>query len=132
MQAVRYTLLFFVSLTSVVIQGTTVPFLAKRLRLILPVKVKRQTHTDLELVETIKSEFAEIRLPADSKAVGKEIVQLGFPKTALISLIKRDGKYITPSGSTILNEGDRLLIVSETKSSLKKAFEVLGVAQDVD
>jgi cell volume regulation protein A len=127
-----FNIVFFVSLTSVVIQGTTVPFLAKRLRLILPVKVKRQTHTDLELVETIKSEFAEIRLPAGSKAVGKEIVQLGFPKTALISLIKRDGKYITPSGSTILNEGDRLLIVSETKSSLKKAFEVLGVAQDVD
>jgi cell volume regulation protein A len=127
-----FNIVFFVSVTSVVIQGTTVPWVAKRLRLILPVRVKRQTHTDLELADTIKSEFVEIQLSSDSNAIGKPIVQLGFPKTALISLIKRDGKFITPSGSTILNEGDRLLIISETKSSLKLVYEVLGIRPDAD
>jgi cell volume regulation protein A len=98
----------------------------------LPVRVKRQTHTDLELADTIKSEFVEIQLPHNSNAIGKPIVQLGFPKTALIALIKREGKFITPNGSTILNEGDRLLIVSESKSSLKIVYEVLGIKQDAD
>jgi potassium/hydrogen antiporter len=127
-----FNIVFFVSLTSVLIQGTTVPWVAKRLRLTLPVRVKRQTHTDLELADTIKSEFVEIQLSNDSNAIGKPIVQLGFPKTALISLIKRDEKFITPNGSTILNEGDRLLIISETKSSLKIVYEILGIKQDAD
>ena len=58
---------------------------------------------------------------------GKEIVQLGFPNTAVISIIKRNGKYITPSGSTVLNAGDILLVLSETKSALKKVYECLEI-----
>jgi cell volume regulation protein A len=127
-----FNIVFFVSVTSVVIQGTTVPWVAKRLRLILPVKVKRPTHTDFELADTIKSEFVEIQLPADSHAVGKQIVELGFPKTALISIIKRDGKYISPIGSTVLNDGDTLLVISENKSSLKQVYKVLEIKPEAE
>ncbi len=127
-----FNIVFFISITSVVIQGTTVPWVAKRLRLLLPVRVKRQTHTDFELFDTIKSEFVEIQLSKDSSVVGKEIVQLGFPKTAMISIIKRDGKFITPNGSTVLKEGDTLLVLSESKSSLKHVYESLEIRQAVD
>jgi cell volume regulation protein A len=116
----------------VVIQGTTVPLVARRLRLLLPLKVKRRTHADIELSDSIKSESVEIRLSEDSHAVGREIVQLGFPNTALISIIKRNGKYITPSGSTVLNAGDILLVLSETKSALKKVYECLKMEPEFD
>jgi cell volume regulation protein A len=122
---VIFNIVFFVSVTSVVIQGTTVPWVARRLRLSLPVRVKRQTHTDFELADTIKSELVEIQLSKDSHVIGKQIVQLGFPKTALISLIKRNGKFISPNGSTVLNEGDTLMVIAETKNSLQKVYEVL-------
>lgn len=127
-----FNIVFFVSVTSVVIQGTTVPLVARRMRLLLPLKVKRRTHADIELSESIKSESVEIRLSRDSHAVGKEIVRLGFPNTALISIIKRNGKYITPTGSTVLNAGDILLVLSETKSVLKKVYECLGMEPEAD
>lgn len=127
-----FNIVFFISLTSVVIQGTTVPLVAKWLRLLLPARVKRPTHADLELSESIKSELVEIRLSKDNHAIGKQIVQLGFPKTSLISLIKREDKFITPHGSTVLNEGDTLLVISETKRALKQVYDVLDIEPEAD
>ncbi len=127
-----FNIVFFVSVTSVVIQGTTVPLVARWLRLILPAKAKRQTHADFELADTVKSELVEIELSKDSGAVGKQIVDLGFPKTALISIIRREGKYITPNGSTVLNEGDTLLVISENKASLKKVYESLELNPEAE
>jgi NhaP-type Na+/H+ and K+/H+ antiporter len=51
---------------------------------------------------------------------GKPIVELGLPKTALISVIERDGKYITPNGSTILQVNDKLFVISENKTDIDK------------
>ena len=128
---VIFDIVFFISLTSVVIQGTTVPVIAKWLRLTLPEKVKQKTQTDIELSESIKSEFVEIKLSEDSIAAGKEIVQLGFPKTALISIIKRNNKYITPSGSTVLNADDTLLVISENKKALREVYDCLKINHDI-
>jgi K+/H+ antiporter YhaU regulatory subunit KhtT len=91
-----------------------------------------QTRTDLELADTIKSQLLEIELPKDSGAVGKPIVDLGFPKTALISIIKRNDKFVTPSCSTVLNEGDILLIIYENQASLTKVYEALKIKPETD
>jgi len=125
-----FNIVFFVSLTSVAIQGTTIPLVAKRLRLLLPERVKRRTQADIELSDSVKSELVEIELSNASYAVGKRIVELGFPKTALISLIKRNGKFITPNGATVLNAGDVLLVISESRSALHKVYECLRIRQE--
>lgn len=122
-----FNIVFFVSLTSVAIQGTTIPFVAGKLRLLLPERVKRRTQADIELSETVKSELVEIELSDASYAAGKKIVDLGFPKTASISLIKRDGKFITPNGSTVLNAGDVLLVISESKKALHLVYDCLKI-----
>lgn len=125
-----FNIVFFISLTSVLIQGTTLPIVAKWLHLILPEKAKRRTHADIELEDSLKSEFVEIILPAECSVIGKSIVQLGFPKTALISVIHRNGKYITPNGSTILEPGDKLFVLSETEEALEKVFDCLTVKKE--
>lgn len=122
-----FNIVFFVSLTSVVIQGTTIPWVARRLRLLLPVRVKRMTHADFELTDSIKSEFVEIELSKASAAVGKRIVDLGFPKAALISLIRRDGTFISPNGTTVLQAGDILWVIAETRASMKEAYAALEI-----
>lgn len=85
------------------------------------------TALDFELYDTIQSEFVEMVLPGNSKAVGKAIVKLGLPKPALIVLIVRDGKYIQPNGSTILEEGDKLLVLANNKDVLHEIYNILGV-----
>jgi potassium/hydrogen antiporter len=58
----------------------------------------------MELSDGIKSLLTEIVLPENSEVAGKQIVQLGLPPNTLISFIKRNGKYITPGGSTVLEK----------------------------
>jgi len=120
-----FNIVFFISITSVLIQGTTLPVIAKWLHLILPEKLKYRTQTDLELTDSLKSTLTEIIIPADCKAVGKQIVQLDFPKTTTISFIQREDMYITPTGSTTIAINDKLFVLSENKESLAKVFDCL-------
>lgn len=55
--------------------------------------------------------FSEFRLSL-------QIFELEFPKTSLIVLIVRNGKYITPSGITTIMNHDKLLIMSESKMDI--------------
>jgi cell volume regulation protein A len=115
-----FNLVFFISITSVLIQGTTLPVVARWLKLTVPQKIKRKSILDLELTDTIKSELIEMNIPGNSRAVGKQIVKLGFPKGALIVLINRNGKFIQPNGSTIIEEGDHLLVLANNKDVLEE------------
>jgi len=69
----------------------------------------------------------EIVIPESSSVVGKEIVETGFPKTAIISIIRRNGKFLTPGGSTVIEANDKLYILSENNESLKEVYECLDI-----
>jgi potassium/hydrogen antiporter len=122
-----FNIVFFISLTSVLIQGTTISFIAKRLHLTLPEKAKQRTKTDLETADSIKSLLTEIIIPEGCKATEKPLVELGLPPTSLITIIQRKGKFIIPNGTTRLEAHDKLFVVSEDKKDLEKVFECLSV-----
>jgi len=126
-----FNIVFFISLTSVLIQGTTLPVVAKWLHLTLPLKAKQRTQSDLELSDSLKSVLTEVRIPSTCSAIGKQIVQLGLPKTSIISFIQRDGNYITPSGSTVIEASDKLFVLSENRESLQKVFDCLEMQKEV-
>lgn len=122
-----FHLVFFISASSVLLQGSTLPLVARWLKVTVPKKAKKMTALDMELYDTIQSEFVEIILPGDSNAIGKAIVKLGLPKPSLIVLLVRDGKYIQPNGATILEEGDKLLVLANNKEILGGVYKTLGV-----
>lgn len=122
-----FNIVFFVSVTSVLIQGTTLSVVAKWLHVTLPGKAKIRTPVDLLLSDNSKSEIAEIILPADNKNVGKKIVSLDFPKTAIIAMIKRNGEFLTPKGLTVLQAEDTLIVLAENEKSLQLVKECLVV-----
>lgn len=122
-----FHLVFFISASSVLLQGYTLPLMARWLKVTVPQKVKKITPLDIELYDTVRSEFVELILPGSSQAVGKPIVKLKLPRSALIVLLERDGKYIQPTGSTVLEEGDKLLLLANNKEVLGDVYQVLGV-----
>lgn len=122
-----FNIVFFISLTSVLIQGTTLPTVAKWLHLTLPEKAKQRTKTDIELSDGIRSLLTEITIPEGCTATGKPLVELGLPGTALITLIERKGKYLVPNGNTLLEAFDKLYVISENKKDLGKVFDSLSV-----
>lgn len=120
-----FNLVFFISLTSVLMQGTSLRFLARWLHVSVPEKAKQRTPPDIELSDTMKSELTEIEIDDKSPAAGKRILDIGFPREALIAVIKRKSRFITPNGSTIIEPGDTLVIIAENEMSLKLVHKCL-------
>ncbi len=120
-----FNMVFFISLTSVLIQGTSLPTVARYLHVTLPVKLKQRTLSDLELTDSIKNNLSEIIIPEGCSSIGKQIVHLGLPKTSVISFISRNGKYLVPTGSTVLESGDKLYVLTESDDSLAKVHGCL-------
>jgi len=125
-----FNIVFFISITSVLIQGTTLPIVAKWLHLTLPEKLKQRTQTDMEINDSLKSIYSVIEIPESSSVIGKQIVQLGIPRTVLISYIQRDNKYLSPTGSTILMANDKLTVLAENQDSLAKLYECLDIKSE--
>ncbi|HEX2967903.1 MAG TPA: potassium/proton antiporter [Bacteroidales bacterium] len=121
-----FNIVFFISLTSVLIQGTTLPYVAKLLHLTLPEKVKSHINY-IELSDRDKSLLTEISIPGNCSVINKPLVDLGIPKNTLIVLIKRTGKYFVPDGSTRLQMNDILYLISENKEDISKVFECLMI-----
>jgi len=122
-----FHLVFFISASSVLLQGTTLPLMARWLHVNVPEKVKRKFPLDIELKEDIKSELIELDVPATSPAVGKAIVEMNLPKSALIVLIHRKDKYITPSGETVIEGSDHLLVMAGNKETARQVYDTFGM-----
>src|SRR5215203_3717825 len=113
-----FNLVFFISITSVLLQGTTLSYVAKVLHVTVPATKKRRIGFDFETGDAIKSEMQEIFLPEGSVATGKRIVDLNIPSGVNILAIKRRDLFIAPNGSTKLMSGDILHVLAEDKHSL--------------
>jgi cell volume regulation protein A len=122
-----FNIVFFITVSSVILQGTTLSTVARWLHLAVPEKIKKRSPLELELVDSFKSELLEIGLNNNNPIVGKSIVELAFPKTAIIIMINRHGKFIRPGGSTVLEAGDKLAILADNKETIPKIYESLGV-----
>lgn len=125
-----FNIVFFISVTSVLIQGTTLSLVAKWLHVALPEKVKRITEVDKLIIDHPKSSFKEFEISKDSHAPGKRIVDLNFPKSAFIIMIKRNGEYIRPGGSTQIETNDILMVLADSEDDFIKVNDFLYKQDD--
>lgn len=121
-----FNLVFFISVTSILLQGATLPQVARWLHVSVPEKVRRRFPIDIELKNDFKSELLELDIAADSPVVNKAVVELKLPKGSLIVMIHRNGKYITASGDTVLEAGDHLLVMADNAEMAKQVHESFG------
>ncbi|MBL1215478.1 MAG: potassium/proton antiporter [Ignavibacteriae bacterium] len=116
-----FNIVFFISVTSVLIQGTTLPIVAKWLNVALPEKDKPLSESEKLTLNIPKTALKEIQVLPDWYAVSRKIVDLKFPQNAIIAMIKRNNKYLTPNGSTVIEANDTLVILSDDQEGLDKA-----------
>ncbi|MEP0763931.1 MAG: potassium/proton antiporter [Chloroflexota bacterium] len=109
-----FNLVFFIVLTSALVQGTTLPYVARLLHVDAPLESKPSYPIAFVPTEPIQSDLLELTIQPGSEAAHKRIVDLeDLPETALIVLIRRDTEFLVPRGSTMLQEGDNLLVLAE-------------------
>ncbi len=108
-----FNVVFFITLTSVLLQGTTIPRVAKWMDVLDSPRKKRAYPIEYNPAAGIRNELVEIEIGTDSQAAGRRIVELGLPKNVLIVLMGRGDELIVPSGSTVVLPGDTLLVLGE-------------------
>ncbi|WP_232835084.1 TrkA C-terminal domain-containing protein [Pleomorphovibrio marinus] len=79
------------------------------------------------LEEHPRTVMREITIDMKSRIVGKRIVDLNFPKTAIIAMIQRGEKYITPSGTTEIVPGDILIVLSDSYNGIQEVYNILEI-----
>lgn len=122
-----FNLVFFISVTSVLIQGTSLTLVAKWLHVALPERLKQASEVDKFISEMPKTAMKEIKLLPGCNAVNQRIVDLGLPKSTIIAMIKRNGQYLTPNGSTELKPNDVLLVLSDDEEGIENIRNYLSM-----
>ena len=115
-----FNIVFFIVVVSVLIQGTLIPVLSKMLKLNMPLVNKRNYPIEFEKTHEIDADLLEAIIPEKSLVIGKKISELGVPEKCLVVLLCRNDKYQVPSGRTILESNDILLVLSNKEDF--KAF----------
>ncbi|WNF24200.1 potassium/proton antiporter [Mesobacillus jeotgali] len=114
-----FNVVFFVVLTSALIQGSTIPMLANKLGLNGPKKTIPMQSLELISLGKADAEMIEYEMESDNAIVGKTLVDIPFPEGTLVNAIIRNGKLIAPTGNTVIMTGDFLYILSERKNKPK-------------
>lgn len=122
---VIFNVVFLITLISLLIQGTTVGFMAKWLGLVAPNKGEK--NFDVQLPEEIKSSMSEIEINDIFLANGNRLMDMPLPDNTLAVMVKRDNNFFVPKGHTQLKTGDKLLVISDNEEALKKYYESLGI-----
>jgi potassium/hydrogen antiporter len=124
--SIIFNLVFFISVISILIQGTTIPLVAKWLNLAVPVNIRKKSVLDLELGWKTKSVYNVVAIEKGFSCNGKTIVDLGLPNSIIIALVERNNKYFISDGSTRLFTGDNLYVMADDLKSMEKLYNCLG------
>lgn len=120
-----FNIVFFITILSLLIQGTTVTYAAKLLNQID--QPEKKDEFGIELPEDIKSAMSEIDVTPEVLSHGNRLMELTLPDHTLAVMVKRKGRYFIPKGNTELKENDKLLMISDNDEALLQAYEALGV-----
>lgn len=118
-----FDIVFFTTLISAILQGTTLKFTARKLDLLFEVVHDPEFPVDLELLSNTKNGIKEVILKEGDFAVAKRIVDLNLPDGTLILFIKRAGGFIIPNGATLLESADKVLVVTPEKDQINVAIK---------
>src|SRR6476661_5480287 len=106
-----FAIVFFVVVTSTLVQGASFEPLASRLGLTTNEPALPRRLLESGRIRRLGGDVISYRLRPGAAAAGHLVRELGLPREALVNVIVRDGHAIPPRGSTEVREGDELHIL---------------------
>ena len=122
-----FNIVFFITILSLIIQGTTVTYAAQKLGLVD--KPEAQDAFGIDLGDDIRSAMSEIDVTRNVLAHGNCLMELDLPDHTLVVMVKRNARYFIPKGNTLLKENDKLLVISDDDKALLSSYEKLGIKE---
>ena len=108
-----FNIVFFITLLSLILQGTTLPFFARKLGLSAPME-KTGNDFGVELPDEIDTDLTDITVTPAMIANGDTLKDMSLPQGTLVMIVKRGTEFLVPNGSLHLQVGDKLLLISES------------------
>lgn len=121
-----FNVVFFITILSLLTQGTTVSYMAKLLGLTEKEK-ETKNNFGMELSEDIKSAMSEIMVESSLLEGGNRLMDLTLPDNTLVVMVKREDSFFIPKGKTKLKPGDKLLVITDNDEELLKVYQQLGI-----
>ena len=110
-----FNVVFLCTIVSLLIQGTTLTTMAKKLALDTPGRESRSLeHFDLDLPDEIQSSAREVEVTDHLLSKGNTPREIDLPPHTLIVMVRRGEDFFVPTGSSELQAGDQLLVISDT------------------
>ena len=103
-----YHIVFMIALLSVAIQGSLLPFIAKKLDMVDAEEDVRKTFNDYQEKSSIT--LMRVFIPAGHRWENKTVQEASIPGDSLALLIKRNGENIIPKGDTVIKENDSIIL----------------------
>ncbi len=124
-----FNIVFLCTLVSLLIQGTSLPKMAKWLKLDDNTRqLKKVEDFDVDFSDEIKSVTTEITITDDILKKGNHLMDLGLPDKTLVVMVKRNKKFFVPTGKTVLLADDKLLIITDDHEALMETYNTLNIA----
>lgn len=113
-----FHIVFLIVLFSILIQGTLLPFIARKLDMIDAEEDVLKTFTDY--TEEVPIQFIEFPVKKNHPWEGNMVKDILLPpETLLVQIRQKDKQMITPDGNTVLKEGDRLVLSAKANHIAK-------------
>jgi cell volume regulation protein A len=123
-----FNIVFLCTLVSLVVQGTSLPLVARWLNLAEEQKqMNKVRNFDVDFSTDIKSVTTEIEITPKILENGNQLMHLSLPDNTLVVMVNRDNNYFVPTGQTILEEKDKILIITDNHEALMETYKNLGV-----
>ena len=127
---ILFNVVFFIVLTSVLLQGTTLSLVARLLGVREDLPEPDAAPLTYQPTGHDRNRLIEIPVGFGCRADGGRIVDLHLPAGALIVLIHRGGQYLIPRGATRLMCGDSALVLADG-DELRQVRQILGQPEGV-
>ena len=109
-----FNVIFLCTIVSLLIQGTTLTMMARKLNLATPPQEERHLeHFDMDLPDEIQSTSREVEVTEKMLVNGNTPRELKIPPHTLIVMVRRGEDFFIPTGSSELQLGDQLLVISD-------------------
>ncbi|QEG39279.1 potassium/proton antiporter [Roseimaritima ulvae] len=109
--AIIFDTVFFVVLVSALVQGWSLPLVAKWLAVDIPRRREPPVTLEISSLRNVDGDIVDYYVDEHCIAKGRKISELALPDGVVIALIVRDEEIIPPQGRSVLNAGDHVVVV---------------------